>query len=49
MDTYVQLSHKSAAELKSRLRIEFKGERGTDAGGLTRDFYNELSKELFNP
>ena len=49
MDAYSQLSHKSAAELKSRLRIEFTGERGTDAGGLTRDFYTVLSKELFNP
>ena len=49
MDAYTQLSHRSAAELKSRLRIEFTGERGTDAGGLTRDFYTELSKELFNP
>ena len=25
------------------------GERGQDAGGLTRDFFVELSREMFNP
>jgi len=25
------------------------GEKGTDVGGLTRDFYIELSRAMFNP
>lgn len=28
--------------------VEFSGEGGYDAGGLTRDFFTELSKQLFN-
>jgi E3 ubiquitin-protein ligase HUWE1 len=34
--------------MKSPIRIEFAGERGQDVGGLTRDFFIELSKEMFN-
>lgn len=33
--------------LKKRLIIEFKNEEGIDAGGLTREFYNELVKDIF--
>jgi hypothetical protein len=29
--------------------VDFAGERGMDVGGLTRDFFIELSKEMFNP
>jgi len=35
--------------MKGRLHISFTGERGQDAGGLTRDFFIELSREMFNP
>lgn len=47
-DSYSQLSHLTSAELKSKIRVEFTGERGQDVGGLTRDFFIELSKEMFN-
>jgi hypothetical protein len=47
-DAYSQLCHLNANELKGKLNIEFTGERGQDVGGLTRDFYIELSKEMFN-
>jgi hypothetical protein len=47
-DSYSQLSHLTANELKSKIRVEFTGERGQDVGGLTRDFFIELSKEMFN-
>lgn len=40
---------RSADEIKGRLHIQFTGERGQDAGGLTRDFFIELSREMFNP
>jgi len=31
------------------LRIIFQGERGTDAGGLTREWFLEISKAMLNP
>lgn len=48
MDAYSQLWHISPNELKGRMTVEFTGERGQDVGGLTRDFFIELSKEMFN-
>ena len=47
-EAYSQLGHKTGQELKGDLRITFVGERGIDAGGLTRDFYIELSRAMFN-
>jgi E3 ubiquitin-protein ligase HUWE1 len=35
--------------MKNRLHISFINERGQDAGGLTRDFFIELSRQMFNP
>ena len=35
--------------MKGVLSITFKGEQGTDAGGLTREWFLELSKAMFNP
>ena len=35
--------------LKTRLWIEFEGERGLDYGGLAREWFYLLSKEMFNP
>ena len=43
------MKDRSAEELQGRFHIQFTGERGQDAGGLTRDFYIELSREMFNP
>ena len=48
MDSYHQLQGRAANEMKGKLHINFTGERGQDAGGLTRDFYIELSREMFN-
>lgn len=48
MDAYSQLWHITPNELKGRITVEFTGERGQDVGGLTRDFFIELSKEMFN-
>jgi E3 ubiquitin-protein ligase HUWE1 len=49
MDSYAQINPRRPDELKGKIFIEFTGERGQDAGGLTRDFYIELSREMFNP
>jgi E3 ubiquitin-protein ligase HUWE1 len=48
-DAFTQIRDKTANDLKGRLHISFTGERGQDAGGLTRDFFIELSREMFNP
>ena len=47
MDAYSQFSPLTAEELKAKITVEFTGERGQDVGGLTRDFFIELSKEMF--
>lgn len=34
--------------MKGKLKIEFQGEEGMDVGGLTREWFLSLSKEIFN-
>ena len=46
---YQELNYKSPAELKNKIRVTFEGEAGVDASGLTREFYTELSRAMFNP
>jgi E3 ubiquitin-protein ligase HUWE1 len=48
-NSFNQLRMKTTEELRSRLVITFNGEEGIDAGGLTREWYQILSKEIFNP
>jgi E3 ubiquitin-protein ligase HUWE1 len=48
-DSYDQLRSRSAAELQGRLNINFEGEQGIDAGGLTREWYSVVAREIFNP
>ena len=35
--------------LKKPLKISFAGEAGVDAGGVKKEFFGLLIKELFNP
>lgn len=50
LDSYKSLYFKSADEIKtSRLNIKFQGEEGVDAGGVTREWYQVLSRQMFNP
>ncbi len=35
--------------MKGRLRVEFRGEEGEDAGGVSREWFQELSKKIFHP
>ncbi|EDO18901.1 hypothetical protein Kpol_1023p70 [Vanderwaltozyma polyspora DSM 70294] len=50
LDSYRSLFFKSNEEIKnSKLEIVFKGESGVDAGGLTREWYQVLSRQMFNP
>jgi len=48
-DAYHQLSLRSAEEMRGRLHITFRNEQGVDAGGLSREFFGILAKEIFNP
>lgn len=48
-DSYQQLHRKSPDELRGRLTVQFQGEEGIDAGGLTREWFSILSREIFNP
>jgi E3 ubiquitin-protein ligase HUWE1 len=36
-------------ELRGKLTVRFNGEEGIDAGGVTREWYQVISRELFNP
>ena len=36
-------------DIKKGLRIEFKGEEGIDAGGLRKEWFLLLVREVFNP
>lgn len=50
LDSYRALFFKSKDEFKnSKLEINFKGEQGIDAGGVTREWYQVLSRQMFNP
>ena len=48
-DTFVQLSSRSKREMQGRLQVTFEGEDGVDAGGLTKEMYSILAREIFNP
>ena len=48
-DAYNQLSLREAVEMRGRLHIKFVNEEGVDAGGLSREFFGILAKEMFNP
>ena len=41
--------NKTKLESRGKLHIAFNGEEGQDAGGLTREWFLLLSKELINP
>jgi hypothetical protein len=48
-DSFHQLRDRSKEDLRGRLQVSFHGEEGVDAGGLTREWYLTLSREIFNP
>ncbi|XP_068596388.1 E3 ubiquitin-protein ligase NEDD4 [Brachionichthys hirsutus] len=43
------LSVKRADLLKARLWVDFEGEKGLDYGGIAREWFFLMSKEMFNP
>lgn len=50
LDSYRALFFKPVDAVRtSVLEIHFKDEEGVDAGGLTREWYQVLSRQMFNP
>ena len=39
---------RSTQDVKVRLNVQFQGEKGIDAGGLTREWYQLLSRVIFD-
>lgn len=48
MDSYNQLKNFKKEDLRTKISIEFVGEEGIDQGGLTREWYSLISREMFN-
>lgn len=48
-DSFNQLRLANPEQLRSKLHVTFAGEEGVDAGGLTREWYQVMSREMFNP
>lgn len=48
-DAYHQLRVRNADEMRGRLHVTFRNEEGVDAGGVSREFFEILAKEIFNP
>ncbi|OQR81725.1 HECT E3 ubiquitin ligase, partial [Thraustotheca clavata] len=48
-DSFYALRMRSGNELRRKLHISFTGEEGIDAGGVTREWYMILAREIFNP
>ncbi|OUM64693.1 hypothetical protein PIROE2DRAFT_42279 [Piromyces sp. E2] len=48
-DAYTCIMKNNPRELKNTIKIKYNGEEGIDAGGLLRDFFYNLGKEIGNP
>merc|ERR1719397_40206 len=48
-DTVAILALQQPGDLRKRLRIVFDGEQGIDQGGLTKEYFQLIMKELFDP
>lgn len=49
-DSYKSLYFKSGDEVKfGKLSIRFHGEEGVDAGGVTREWFQVLARQMFDP
>lgn len=48
-ESYDQMNAFTPEEWKGKLEVSFAEERGYDAGGLTREWFTEISKQMFNP
>ncbi|KAI1319340.1 hypothetical protein EDD11_004206 [Mortierella claussenii] len=50
VDSFSQLQSRTGEEIKySKLNVHFHGEEGVDAGGVTREWFQALARQMFNP
>ncbi|KAI8620309.1 hypothetical protein BC830DRAFT_1059411 [Chytriomyces sp. MP71] len=47
-DAIAQLATKTTHDLKKQLRVSFVGEEGIDDGGIQKEFFQMVVKEIFN-
>jgi hypothetical protein len=47
-DSFHRLRFCTASEMRRPVSVTFHGEDGIDAGGVTREWYSALAKEIFN-
>ncbi|KAJ1872250.1 E3 ubiquitin-protein ligase tom1 [Coemansia sp. RSA 990] len=49
-DSYHQFTGKSGDEIKrARINVKFRDEEGVDAGGVSREWFQALARQMFNP
>lgn len=48
-DTIDQLQNKDPSQLKKELKVKFLNEEAVDEGGVKREFFQLIVKDLFNP
>ena len=48
-DSFRELFRRGKGEMRSRMYVVFEGEEGQDAGGLLREWYIIVAREIFNP
>jgi E3 ubiquitin-protein ligase HUWE1 len=50
LDSFKSLYYKSGPEIKyGKLNIRFHGEEGIDAGGVSREWFGAMARQMFNP
>ncbi|KAJ1758746.1 E3 ubiquitin-protein ligase tom1 [Coemansia sp. RSA 1591] len=49
-DSYHQFAGKSGDEIRrARINVKFRDEEGVDAGGVSREWFQALARQMFNP
>ncbi|GAX74557.1 hypothetical protein CEUSTIGMA_g2006.t1, partial [Chlamydomonas eustigma] len=48
-DTFHQLRSRTPEEMRMKLNVQFTGEEGVDAGGVSREWYQVMAREIFDP
>eukprot|EP00891_Asterochloris_glomerata_P006130 jgi/Astpho2/6130/e_gw1.00084.51.1_t len=48
-DSFHQLRMRTPDEMRMKLSVQFQGEEGIDAGGVSREWYQVMAREIFNP
>ena len=49
MDSFAQIMARKPQDLQGKLSVEFIDEEAVDAGGVSREWFLELSREILNP